>query len=90
MKQAATFDLKIKYTGPVTIPFMTFENDPKFEKAKVFCAQAYQGGVFFHPFHNWFLSAAHKEEDIEETLEVTKKAFEAVREKCRLTESMLP
>jgi glutamate-1-semialdehyde 2,1-aminomutase len=81
LDQAASLGLKIHYTGPVTIPFMSFEDDKKFAKSRIFCAQAYQEGVFFHPFHNWFLSAAHKEEDIRETLQATQKAFKAVKEK---------
>jgi glutamate-1-semialdehyde 2,1-aminomutase len=72
--------LEISYTGPVTIPFMTFKNDPEFNKAKTFCAAAFQEGVFFHPFHNWFVSAAHTDADIEETLAVTEKAFKKVKE----------
>ncbi len=80
LEQAKSFELKIKYTGPVTLPFMTFANDPSFEKAKTFCARAYQEGVFFHPIHNWFLSAAHGEPEIEQTLMVTRKAFEEVKE----------
>ncbi|MBI4765708.1 MAG: aminotransferase class III-fold pyridoxal phosphate-dependent enzyme [Deltaproteobacteria bacterium] len=82
LDQAASLGLKINYTGPVTIPFMTFEDDKKFEKSRAFCARAYQEGVFFHPYHNWFLSAAHQEEDIRETLLATQKAFEAVKEKA--------
>jgi glutamate-1-semialdehyde 2,1-aminomutase len=82
LNQAASLGLKTNYTGPLTIPFMTFEDDQKFEKSRTFCARAYQEGVFFHPYHNWFLSAAHKEEDIRETLAATQKAFEAVREKA--------
>lgn len=80
LRQAASFDLKINYTGPVTIPFMTFENDEKFKKARLFCARCYQEGVFLHPYHNWFISAAHQEADIEETLAATEKALAAVRE----------
>lgn len=81
LDQAASLGLKIHYTGPVTIPFMTFEDDKKFEKNRTFCARAYQEGVFFHPYHNWFISAAHKKEDIRETLQATQKAFKAVKEK---------
>jgi glutamate-1-semialdehyde 2,1-aminomutase len=81
MEQAAAFGLKINYTGPVTIPFMTFEGDTTFEKARLFCAKAYQEGVFFHPYHNWFISATHEDEDIEETLAATGKAFALVKEK---------
>ena len=36
-------------------------------------------GVYFAPRHNWFISAAHTERDIEQTLKVTEDAFEAVR-----------
>ena len=32
-----------------------------------------------HPYHNWFLSAAHSERDIDRVLEVTDEAFAAVR-----------
>jgi glutamate-1-semialdehyde 2,1-aminomutase len=81
LNQARSLGLDIHYTGPVSMPFMTFEEDPSFEKIKVFCAHAYQEGVFFHPYHNWFISAAHGDEEIEMTLEVTEKAFRTVKEK---------
>jgi len=78
--QAKALGLSISYTGPVTIPFMTFSDDPEFNKAKTFCAAAYQEGAFFHPYHNWFVSAAHTDADVEETLAITEKAFKAVKE----------
>jgi glutamate-1-semialdehyde 2,1-aminomutase len=81
LNQAESLGLDIHYTGPVTIPFMTFVDDPSFEKIRTFCACAFQEGVFFHPYHNWFLSAAHGEAEIEETLQATQKAFEEVKEK---------
>ncbi len=79
LEQARSLGLKINYTGPVTLPFLTFEEDRSFEKARTFCARAYQEGVFFHPIHNWFLSAAHQEEDIDQTLAATLKAFQEVK-----------
>jgi len=79
LDQANSLELEIHYTGPVTLPFMTFADDPSFDKAKTFCARAYQEGVFFHPIHNWFISAAHGDAEIEQTLMVTRKAFEAVK-----------
>jgi glutamate-1-semialdehyde 2,1-aminomutase len=80
LAQAESLKMEIHYTGPVTLPFMTFKNDPSFDKAKTFCARAFQEGVFFHPSHNWFLSAAHGEQEIEQTLTVTRKAFKEVKE----------
>jgi len=79
LDQAKSLGLEISYTGPVTMPFMIIKGDKGFGKNRTFCARAYQEGVFFHPYHNWFISAAHREEDIEETLVATQKAFEAVK-----------
>jgi glutamate-1-semialdehyde 2,1-aminomutase len=36
-------------------------------------------GVFLHPYHNWFLMAAHTERDIDEALGVTEEAFKLVK-----------
>ena len=73
-------DLGIRQTGPVQIPFMTFVNDSNFERANVFCLAAVQRGVYLHPWHNWFVSAAHSDDDILATLNATDEAFRAVRE----------
>ena len=32
-------------------------------------------GVLVHPFHNWFLSTAHTEDDVAEILEATDGGF---------------
>jgi len=79
LDQAESLGLEISYTGPVTMPFMIIRGGKGFKNNRTFCARAYQEGVFFHPYHNWFVSAAHREEDIEETLVATQKAFEAVK-----------
>jgi glutamate-1-semialdehyde 2,1-aminomutase len=52
-----------------------FEDDPKAEKGMAFCGLAIKEGVFLHPWHNMFLSTAHTEEDIGQTLEATDRAF---------------
>ncbi|HEY8491503.1 MAG TPA: aminotransferase class III-fold pyridoxal phosphate-dependent enzyme [Dehalococcoidia bacterium] len=78
--QAASHGLRIRQTGPVQVPFLSFEADRKFERAFTFTGEAARRGVYLHPWHNWFLSAAHTEEDIRATLEVTDAAFRKVRE----------
>jgi len=80
LDQADTHQQEVSYTGPETLPFMTFKSEDGWERAKLFCQECYQRGVFFHPFHNWFISAAHTEEDIKKTLEVTDAAFKLVKE----------
>ena len=77
--QADVHGQRINYTGPEPIPFMTFDSDDGWDRAKVFCQECYDNGVFFHPFHNWFISAAHTEEDIRKTLDVTDGAFKRVK-----------
>ena len=71
----------VSYTGHVSMPFMSFQDDPVFEKNRMFCGEAARRGVFLHPHHNWFLSAAHSDGDIEKTLEVTDECFKIVKDK---------
>jgi glutamate-1-semialdehyde 2,1-aminomutase len=80
-QQARSLGLAITQTGPPAIPFMTFDADQgAFQRSRVFCSEACRRGVFLHPIHNWFLSAAHKEADIDEALAVTEIAFGIVKE----------
>jgi glutamate-1-semialdehyde 2,1-aminomutase len=76
--QASEHSVEISQTGPVQIPTVTFADDAKFAKAMRFCGVAAENGVILHPRHNWFLSAAHTDDDIDRVLEVTEEAFRAV------------
>jgi glutamate-1-semialdehyde 2,1-aminomutase len=70
---------EIGQSGPPAIPFLTFAADEgKFARSRLFCTDIGRRGVYFHPHHNWFLSAAHSEDDIRRTLEVTDEAFATV------------
>lgn len=73
--QAVDHGFEVRQTGPVQIPFLKFADDADFAIADAFTAEAARGGVYLHPWHNWFLSAAHTEQDIHEALEVTDLAF---------------
>lgn len=79
--QAREQGVPICYSGPPSIPFMTFKVDNAFDISCFFGAEASKRGVFLHPHHNWFLCAAHKKEDIEKTLEVTGECFRLTGEK---------
>jgi glutamate-1-semialdehyde aminotransferase len=62
-------------------PFLTFtssDNTLREEAKAAFYSATTRGGVFFHPNHHWFVSAAHSEEDIRQTLEVCRHAFETI------------
>ena len=80
LSQARSHGFEVTYSGPPAMPYMTFKADQgKWDRITAFCAYAATHGIFFHPRHNWFLSAAHSEEDLRRTLEVTDEAFKVVR-----------
>lgn len=76
--QARAARLGIVQSGPPAIPFMSFTDDDRFRMSRVFAGACARRGVFLHPVHNWFLSAAHTERDIDLALEVTEAAFDEV------------
>jgi len=78
-QQAAAHRLEIRYSGPPAIPFMTFVADEgSFERSRVFAAACAARGVYLHPHHNWFISAALSDADVARVLEVTGEAFAEV------------
>jgi glutamate-1-semialdehyde 2,1-aminomutase len=79
-EQGRSHGLPVTLTGPPAIPFMSFRDDAgSFERNRVFAAACAVRGVYIHPHHNWFLTAAHSEADIRRTLEVTDVAFGEVK-----------
>jgi glutamate-1-semialdehyde 2,1-aminomutase len=55
-----------------------FEDDREARKGSAFCSATIEHGVYFHPRHNMFVSAAHTEADIALALEVAEHGFAAV------------
>ena len=78
--QAKKHGLAISQTGPVQMPQILFANDPDFVMGNRFVLAALQRGVYMHPWHNMFLSAAHTEADIDRVLQATDGALKAVAE----------
>jgi glutamate-1-semialdehyde 2,1-aminomutase len=80
-REAAEAGVRISQTGPVQIPNLSFPGDENHARAFAFCAAAADHGVIFHPRHNWFISAAHTESDVERALAAARAGFRAVRER---------
>jgi glutamate-1-semialdehyde 2,1-aminomutase len=76
--QAEHSRLAVTISGPPAIPFMTFSNDQKFRMSRTFAGACADRGVFLHPTHNWFVSAAHGDADIDAALAATEGAFDEV------------
>lgn len=80
-KVADNQGFRVSLSGPDSIPFMTFVDDPDLYLNQKFSAAMAERGVYMHPHHNWFLSSAHKEADIDETILKAEESFKLLREK---------
>lgn len=76
--QAAGLGVGLRQSGPVQMPMILFDDDPDFARGNLFTATALRHGVYLHPWHNMFLSAAHSEADIDAALVATRAGLEAV------------
>ncbi len=73
--QARTHGVDATVSGPPQMPYLRFKDDQSLDVAKMWCAEALRRGVLFHPFHNWFLSTAHTDDDIDRALDASNAAF---------------
>ena len=74
--QSAAHGFATSQTGPVQMPLLRFvDDDAASTMARTWTNEAVKRGVYLHPVHNWFLSAAHTADDIDLALERTDDAF---------------
>lgn len=69
---------RVRQSGPPQMPTIMFEDDPKGERGSAFCSALIERGVYFHPWHNMFLSLAHTEADIDRTQDAVDAALKAL------------
>lgn len=72
------FDLKV--TGHPAMPYLRITDDPTLMLHQKWCGECTRRGAFFTSHHNWFVSTAHNDEDLELTLQIADAAFEAVKQ----------
>jgi glutamate-1-semialdehyde 2,1-aminomutase len=73
--QAASHALPITITGPAPMPYMSFAGETDHQFTLAWTAECAARGVFIHPKHNWFMSTALTEADVDTVLSVTDEAF---------------
>ncbi len=78
---AASHGLQLTCSGHPSMPMVIFTGDKDLYRTQVWCAEMTRRGAFVHPHHNWFVSTAHTEEDIQLTLEAAEAGFRAVKER---------
>jgi len=71
------YDMKI--SGHPSMPYLRITDDPTLMLHQQWCGECTKRGAYFTSHHNWFVSTAHKEEDIQETLKIADEAFKAVK-----------
>jgi glutamate-1-semialdehyde 2,1-aminomutase len=77
--QATSHGYGLRQTGPVQMPQILFEDDPNFSLGYAWASECIKRGIYLHPYHNNFLSAAHTDTDVTQTLEATEEAFSALK-----------
>jgi glutamate-1-semialdehyde 2,1-aminomutase len=71
-------DLAVNLTGPVTMPYLTFPGDDDRRRGDRFAAACAAAGLYVHPRHNWFVSTALGEVELERALAAVGAGFAAV------------
>ncbi len=77
--QAAAHGFSLRQTGPSVMPQMLFDDDPDFRVGYAWTVECLKRGSYIHPYHNQFISYAHDDAVIDETLAATDLAFEALK-----------
>jgi glutamate-1-semialdehyde 2,1-aminomutase len=71
--------LEIVVTGPPTMPYARFATDDDDRGvADIFTAECGKHGLYLHPRHNWFVSAAMNERDLDQALAAVEAGVDAV------------
>jgi len=87
IEQAARNGFALQCTGPRAAPYPFFKEDRDLRVMQEFCTKAVRKGAFFHPHHNWFLSAAHDEASIDEAIAIASECFSEMRPSETVKES---
>jgi len=85
--QARSYGFELIQSGPPAMPLVQFADDPDCRLGERFCREALRHGVYLHHRHNMFLSAAHDAEIIDEALDATDRAFQALAREGRGNDS---
>ena len=76
---AKGFGHDLKVTGDPGMAYYRITNDPSMMLHQAWCGECTRRGAFFASHHNWFLSTAHSDEDIQRTWDICEDAFKAIK-----------
>ena len=75
---ANNLGVDISQSGPPQMPLILFKDDKDFSKGKKFVQYLLGRGIYFHPWHNMFLSLAHTAKDVDITLDAVEFAMKKI------------
>ena len=70
------YDLKV--TGAPSMPYLRITNDESLMFHQQICGECTRRGAYFTSHHNWFISTAHTDADIQRTWDILDDAFKAL------------
>jgi len=76
---AEGYGYHLKVTGPPSMPYLRTTDDPSLMFHQNLCGECTRRGAYFTSHHNWFLSTAHTEQDIQKTWDIFDDAFKAMK-----------
>ena len=69
----------LKVTGAPSMPYLRITDDESLMFHQRLCGECTRRGAFFTSHHNWFVSTAHTDEDIQQTWDILDDAFKALK-----------
>ncbi len=79
---AAGQGLMLKASGMPSMPYLRMEHESGIEFHQALCGECARRGLFMASHHNLFVSAAHTQQDLEQTFAIFDEALAAVRASC--------
>jgi glutamate-1-semialdehyde 2,1-aminomutase len=80
-QRAATYGFGFRQTGPAQMPLFLFDEDPELRLGFYWSSEMLKRGIYVHPWHNMFLSAAMTDADIDGALNAADGAFATLKAK---------
>jgi glutamate-1-semialdehyde 2,1-aminomutase len=78
---AAEFGFDLHVTGVPSLFYLRIADDPSLKLHQAWIAECVKRGIFFTNHHNHFINAALSDEDIKETVEIAREAFEVIKDR---------
>ena len=75
-----------RQTGPVQMPLFLFDDDRDLRRGFYWAGAMLERGIYVHPWHNMFLSAAMTDADMDSVIQAAEGAFAALRSNLQVLE----